>query len=148
MSLQVKKNAVRFFTVFPCVLLFSSSLLHAAPAKTWAPGPCSEDGFCTIISVQNEVEQRTPQGQGVIIGSIGDDGFQPAPGTHVSAKKICKKVVRVPRAVHDAVTQMFNSIVARGGAQALPAALTPSEQTILLYYNTIMQQTMSFQCVN
>jgi hypothetical protein len=108
--------------------------------------PCGEDGFCTIISVQSENEQRTPRTPGVVVGVIGDDGFTPSPGATFTAKQVCRKVVRVPKAVHDVVNRMFSSLNDRGGPSALPAALTPAEQTMLLYYNTIMQQTLNFQC--
>jgi hypothetical protein len=121
---------------------FSASAISQADQKS----RCDTDGFCTIISVQNEVEQRTPSPAGVVVGTIGDDGFVPAPSGKVQSAKVCRKNVRVPRSVYDAVTRMFDSIVRRGGVQSLPASLTPSEQTVLLYYNTIMQQTMNFQC--
>ncbi len=115
-------------------------------AKAGSVDRCGTDGFCTLISVQNEVEQRSPSAPGVVIGTIGDDGFKPSSTGQLSAKKVCKKEVRVPRAVHDAVTRMFETVTLRGGPQSLPASLTSSEQTMLLYYNTIMQQTMNFQC--
>lgn len=127
------------------------SLLCLAPAHCFAgqsegAGACGSDGFCAIISVQSEVEQNTPKAPGVVIGTIGDDGFKPTPTGNYSARKVCKKEVRVPRVVHDAITRMFDSLLVRGSVQALPASLSPAEQTMLLYYNTIMQQTMNFSC--
>ena len=129
----------RFFLT--AVFLSSSALCHAGRSDQ-----CDTDGFCTIISVRNEVDQRSAGPAGVVVGTIGDDGFVPAPAGKLTATKVCSKNVRVPRPVYEAVTRMFDSIVQRGGAQSLPASLTPSEQTVLLYYNTIMQQTMNFQC--
>lgn len=128
--------------------LFCFAPQWMAQAGSWSAGPCGADGFCTMIAVQSEVEQRVPQNSGVVVGTIGDDGFKPAPVAQLTAKKICRKEVRVPRVVQDAVTRMFASVIDRGGPQALPASLTPSEQTMLLYYNTIIQQTMNFQCGN
>lgn len=125
-------------------LLASFAILQTAPA--YASGQCGSDGFCTIMSVQSEIEQRIPHNTGVVIGTITDDSFAPAPVAHTSAKKVCRKEVRVPREVHRAVTKMFEFIDSKGGAQGVPPSLTPAEQTILLYYNTIMQQTINFQC--
>lgn len=123
-----------------------SAISVSAQAGSWVPGLCGDDGFCTIISVQHEVEQSAPQNPGVVVGQIDDDGFKPSPVRTTVAKQVCRKEVRVPKPVHDAVTRMFSVVVSRGGPQSLPAALTPSEQTMLLYYNTIMQQTLNFQC--
>ena len=125
---------------------FSVVAFMEARADPWAPGPCGADGFCTIISVQHSVEQRNPQPAGVVVGTLDDDGFKPSPVNAGGARKICRKEVRVPRVVHDAVTKMFSAVIDKGVAGALPPSLTPSEQTMLLYYNTIMQQTMNFQC--
>ncbi|MEY3902981.1 MAG: hypothetical protein RL189_2287 [Pseudomonadota bacterium] len=119
-------------------------LWSSLPAS--ASTQCGSDGFCTIISVQNEVEQKTPHSSGVVIGTITDDRFAPAPVAQTVAKKMCRKEVRVPREVHRAVTKMFEFIDSKGGAQGVPPSFTPAEQTILLYYNTIMQQTLNFQC--
>jgi hypothetical protein len=137
----IRDKLIRGQFILTMSLLVSSALCHAGQSDR-----CDTDGFCTIISVQNEVAQRSAGPAGVVVGTIGDDGFVPAPRAQAVASKVCKKNVRVPRAVYEAVTRMFDSIVQRGGAQSLPASLTPSEQTVLLYYNTIMQQTMNFQC--
>lgn len=108
---------------------------------------CADDGYCTLVSVQHEVSVRKPQAaRGAVVGVIDDDGFRPSPMSSETEKKFCRKEVRVPKAVHRAVVKMFESVATRGGADALPAQLTSAEQTMLLYYNTIMQQTMNFSC--
>lgn len=139
---------------FLCSAMIASAMpmaSHAAEKATagWTPGECGSDGFCSIIRVEQQVSQRTPTGpQGIVVGTIDDDGFKPSTVGRQVAQHVCRKEVRVPRVVYEAVTQMFNSVVRRGDQGALPASLTPAEQTMLLYYNTIMQQTMNFQCNN
>lgn len=135
-------------------LIFFTSFLsplnaQAQSASQWIPGQCGEDGQCSLISISLEVEGNKPSHDGgILVGSIDDDGFKPAMRQGSSVKKRCRKEVRVPRVVYDAVTQMFRGIVARGNGVSLQPTFTPAEQTMLLYYNTIMQQTMNFQCNN
>ena len=115
----------------------------------WIPGKCNDDGTCSLISIELEVSQKSaPQKGGIVVGSIDDDGFKPLNSDKNSVRKTCRKEVRVPRTVYDAVTQMFNGIAARGADGQPPSNFTPAEQTMLLYYNTIMQQTMNFNCNN
>lgn len=138
---SVYRERKRIFANLLSVCCLFSPVLPVA-----ASSPCGGDGFCTIISVQHEVEQRIPHNSSVVIGTITDDRFTPAPVAHTASKKTCRKEVRVPRAVHRAVTKMFEVIDDKGGAQGFPPTLSPAEQTMLLYYNTIMQQTVNFQC--
>jgi hypothetical protein len=131
------------------VLLTFSANAFAGDKGMWSAGSCGADGFCSLIRVEHEVLQKGPSGPGgVMVGTIDSDGFKPMPTNTTSAKKTCRKEVRVPKVVFEAVTQMFSSVLSRGDQNALPASLTPAEQTMLLYYNTIMQQTMNFQCPN
>lgn len=127
-------------------LLFTSQAMAETNGK-WIPGECATDGLCTLIRVEQELLQQTPERpSGVVIGTIDDDGFTVNKTSSQGAKQICRKEVRVPKVVYEAVTQIFHSVLTRGDNGALPASLTPAEQTMLLYYNTIMQQTMNFQC--
>ncbi|MEY4064173.1 MAG: hypothetical protein RIR26_381 [Pseudomonadota bacterium] len=143
------------FSMFQCTkmifysFLFFPIISRAQTHGQWTPGQCGDDGQCSLISISLEVEQKSPQNHGgVVIGTIDDDGFKSSGSNSTSAKKTCRKEVRVPRVVYDAVTQMFNGIVSRGNGVSLQPAFSPAEQTMLLYYNTIMQQTMNFQCNN
>ncbi|MEN9530169.1 MAG: hypothetical protein RI932_2042 [Pseudomonadota bacterium] len=131
------------------LLLSCSAHAQASDVEQWTPGNCAADGYCSLIRVEHEVSQNSPASSGgVMVGTIDSDGFKPVQGTTLTAKKTCRKEVRVPKVVFEAVTQMFRSVLSRGDQNALPASLNPAEQTMLLYYNTIMQQTMNFQCSN
>lgn len=56
----------------------------------------------------------------------------------------CSKEVRVPRPVYEAIMQIMRSLYDSSGSPG--PALTPAQQTILLFYTTIMQQTLQFRC--
>lgn len=55
----------------------------------------------------------------------------------------CTKQVHVPREVFQAIIGIMSSLTTDG---LQPPALTPAQQTILLFYTTLMQQTLQFQC--
>lgn len=135
----------RFLGVSFAILMLTFPIANAQ--NSVVSNSCSEDGFCTLISVQHEIVVRSPRPVvGAVVGVIDDDGFQPSTTNDQTEKKVCRKEVRVPEVVHRAVVKMFESVSLRGGADALPAQLTSAEQTMLLYYNTIMQQTMNSSC--
>ena len=143
-----EKRVLRPSSLFLVLLAFSANAFAGDPG-VWSAGSCAADGYCSLIRVEHEVAQKGLAGSGgVVVGTIDSDGFKPVPVNATGAKKTCRKEVRVPRVVFEAVTQMFRSVLNRGDQNALPASLTPAEQTMLLYYNTIMQQTMNFQCPN
>jgi hypothetical protein len=56
----------------------------------------------------------------------------------------CVKQVKVPKPVYIAVTQVLASM---GNFDTEPPPiLTPAQQSILLFYSTLLQQTLGFQC--
>lgn len=71
-----------------------------------------------------------------------------AQGLYVVSESIeCSKTANVPHSVFKAVKAVMgsveHSINQNGGAAP---ALTPLQQTMLLFYTTIMQQTLNFDC--
>lgn len=58
---------------------------------------------------------------------------------------ICSKKAMVPKPVYDAVMNSMNQI-AEKSEQGSAMILTESEKTMLLFYNTIMQQFSTFDC--
>lgn len=137
----------RRFTVGAVSMLTVMIIQRGSAESFQLPNVCAQDDFCTLISVAHEIEKKIPSARaGAVIGVIDDDGFQSSSNDTQIEKKVCRKEVRVPRVVHRAVLKMFESVAQRGSVNALPAQLTASEQTMLLYYNTIMQQTMNSSC--
>ncbi|NRA69185.1 MAG: hypothetical protein HRU19_32240 [Pseudobacteriovorax sp.] len=56
----------------------------------------------------------------------------------------CSKDVTVPRDTFNAIQTIMRSI---SGADGNPApVLTPTQQALILFYTTIMQQTLGFEC--
>lgn len=55
----------------------------------------------------------------------------------------CNKKVVVPIKVYRSITQILDSLDGHG--EPMPT-LTPAQQTILLFYTTLMEQTLSFTC--
>ncbi|NBO38357.1 hypothetical protein EBU99_07215 [bacterium] len=139
----------KFIRSMFCSLSVGFLISHIAVAQqSSSPGGCDSDGFCTIISVKSEIVQNSPRGSGILVGTVDDDGFKPNANMVAQSARVCKKEVRVPRSVYFAVNAMMESMLTRGAGNGLPTTLTSSEQSILLYYNTIMQQTMNFSCPN
>jgi hypothetical protein len=56
----------------------------------------------------------------------------------------CSKEVRVPEDVFMSIVKVMKTI--SGTEDTPPPALTPAQQTVLLFYSTLMQQTLSFTC--
>lgn len=59
----------------------------------------------------------------------------------------CSKTAIVPNTVFKAITAVLASVkdsIDQGGGA--PPAFTPMQQTMLLFYTTIMQQTLNFDC--
>jgi hypothetical protein len=55
----------------------------------------------------------------------------------------CTKQVRVPKEVFKAIISIMKSL---SGANGQQPAFTPAQQTMLLFYTTLMQQTLQFEC--
>lgn len=76
-----------------------------------------------------------------------DVGPSAIPSGRVINTAECTKTAEVPAAVFNAVKAVMNSVengIQRNGG-SMPA-LTPLQQTMLLFYTTIMQQTLNFDC--
>ncbi len=69
-------------------------------------------------------------------------------GLYVASDSVeCSKTAIVPSPVFKAVIAVLSSVrddIDRNGSAA--PALTPMQQTMLLFYTTIMQQTLNFDC--
>lgn len=127
-------------------LLMSCLALFSFANTAWAvPGECN-DVQCIIFEVtihlnsyhETPLTRRTSH-------MISLDGTSSHYDSVVErAGDSCTKQVRVPRSVYEMVTDVMASIGGTSG-QPLPV-LTPSQQTILLLYTTLSQQTMSFTC--
>ncbi|NBW83102.1 hypothetical protein EBR21_15240, partial [bacterium] len=56
----------------------------------------------------------------------------------------CTKQVKVPYPVYESIAAIMATLDGSNGEP--PPAFTPAQQTMLLFYTTLMQQTLSFTC--
>jgi hypothetical protein len=101
---------------------------------------------CTVFQVA--VKLRAPQTP-KIEDSMGTIVIGGASNSYSSRVEIlgdtCTKEVRVPQPVYETIVQIMESMQGSNGEP--PPALNPTQQTVLLFYSTLMQQTVGFTCV-
>lgn len=107
---------------------------------------CADDGQCVIFEVAIKMSSTvsTPQ-------QVNSTGVINLPGnfsggyasTVTRSGDNCVKQVRVP---HDVFVAIIGVMRTLSGSGTQPPAFTPAQQTILLFYTTLMQQTLQFQC--
>jgi hypothetical protein len=66
--------------------------------------------------------------------------------TVVRKGDVCTKQVKVPWSVYQSIASIMASLDGANGEP--PPAFTPAQQTMLLFYTTLMQQTLSFTCAS
>lgn len=57
----------------------------------------------------------------------------------------CSKSVKVPYPIYQSITSILGQLAGENG-QEVPPILTPAQQAIMVFYATLMQQTLNFQC--
>ncbi len=106
---------------------------------------CNDEGQCVVFEVVIKLNYSTTipvvrQTSDVI--TINNTA-NPYGSTVRRQADSCTKQVHVPREVFQAIIGIMSSLT---GDSQQPPALTPAQQTILLFYTTLMQQTLQFQC--
>jgi hypothetical protein len=104
-----------------------------------------KNGACTILRVEIELDtqQNRPiynrQYQSIITGNTTFyyDNLV------YTAEDRCTKEVIVPVEVFRAIASVFRTI---GGNGNPPPVLNPTQQTLILFYTTLLQQTQGFTC--
>jgi hypothetical protein len=100
---------------------------------------------CTVFQVA--VKLRSPQTSKVedSMGTILIGGQSNAYASRIEILgDTCTKEVRVPQPVYETIVQIMETMQGSNGEP--PPALTPTQQTVLLFYSTLMQQTVGFTC--
>jgi hypothetical protein len=104
-----------------------------------------QNSQCTVFQVA--VKLKNPQAAKVedSMGTIVIGGYSNPYSSRVEILgDSCTKEVRVPQPVYETIVQIMESMQGSNGEP--PPALTPTQQTILLFYSTLMQQTVGFTC--
>lgn len=149
--LKKPNNLSSFLRMMPHVmaslLIGSAALLatsvYAGPGLN--PEACNDDGQCIVFEVDIKLSYSTAapitkQTNDVIVINNISNPYGSTVRRHADS---CVKQVHVPREVFLAIIAVMSSISGNGQQ---PPALTPAQQTILLFYTTLMQQTLQFQC--
>ena len=131
--------------LFNTFILVAAAMSLTASAKQIHEGfkdSCNElDGLCNlyeiVITDDGAVLEDTVinHGGGVTEHVEGD----PTKGI------ICSKRALVPQPVYKAVMNSMDQIAVKTSEGGV-AELTPAEKTMLLFYNTLMQQFANFDC--
>ena len=136
---------MKFFVLLIIVTLFNGqSFADVSPqvVKGFVDENCSnENRLCDLYQVQIAddgavIEDTVVNHGGGLTELIEGD---------TSSGLRCSKRALVPKPVYDAVMASMKQI-SRKTVQDLSPVLTPSEQTMLLFYNTVMQQFADFDC--
>jgi hypothetical protein len=126
------------------VAVIALILVHAGQAFA-AQGQC-QAGLCVMFEVSVALESQLGPSVTVNKSEVAMiNGVSNSYSTRViAAEDRCTKQVLVEESYFRAMKAVMDSVVdANGGAEA---TLTPSQQTMLIFYSTLMQQTLGFTC--
>ena len=128
--------------------LFSASVCSMASANVSRPemggSNCNPDGQCVIFEVSIQMDSAVDKP--VVINSpvIYLDDTNSYQTTVMRKGDTCTKQVKVPYSVYQSIASIMSTLDGSNGEP--PPAFTPAQQTMLLFYTTLMQQTLSFTC--
>jgi hypothetical protein len=133
-------------TVFPGVFSLCMSSLASANLTQPEKGgqQCNPDGQCVIFEVSIQMDSAVDRP--VVINSpvIYLDDSNSYQTTVMRKGDVCTKQVKVPWSVYQSISSIMSTLDGSQGEP--PPAFTPAQQTMLLFYTTLMQQTLSFNC--
>jgi hypothetical protein len=136
-----------YLKIFIMMMTALCSQYSLAYTDTYTPtdeSACDEDGLCIIFSVSVKLDapvQRTMNSQRTERLTIHNETRYYRSDISSSGNR-CQKHVRVPKPVFMSIVNLLASL---NSLEQRPA-FTPSQQTMLLFYTTIMQQTLQFTC--
>jgi hypothetical protein len=136
---------LKSFVLASSVFLFGTSFADfRQPEK--GGGNCSPEGQCVIFEVNIQMDSAVDRP--VIVNSpiIYLDDTNSYTTTVVRKGDVCTKQVKVPWSVYQSIASIMSSLDGTNGEP--PPAFTPAQQTMLLFYTTLMQQTLSFTCAS
>lgn len=105
---------------------------------------CHPDGQCVVFEVNIQMDSAVDRPVVVNSPIIYLDDSNSYQSTVIRKGNTCTKQVKVPWTVYQSIAAIMSSLDGSGGEP--PPAFTPAQQTMLLFYTTLMQQTLSFTC--
>lgn len=107
---------------------------------------CTPDGQCVIFEVNIQMDSSADRPLIVNSPIIYLDDSNSYTTTVVRKGDMCTKQVKVPYPVYQSIAAIMSTLDGSNGEP--PPAFTPAQQTMLLFYTTLMQQTLSFTCTS
>jgi hypothetical protein len=105
---------------------------------------CGPDGQCVIFEVNIHIDSSADRPLVVNSPVIFLDDSMSYQTTVIRKGDVCTKQVKVPAPVYQSIAAILSTLNGSNGEP--PPAFTPAQQTMLLFYTTLMQQTLSFTC--
>lgn len=105
---------------------------------------CNPEGQCVVFEVNIQMDSAVDRPVVVNSPIIYLDDSNSYQSTVVRKGNTCTKQVKVPWSVYQSIAAIMSSLDGSSGEP--PPAFTPAQQTMLLFYTTLMQQTLSFTC--
>jgi hypothetical protein len=105
---------------------------------------CSPDGQCVIFEVNIQMDSSADRPLIKNSPIIYLDDTNSYTTTVIRRGDVCTKQVKVPYPVYESIAAIMATLDGTNGEP--PPAFTPAQQTMLLFYTTLMQQTLSFTC--
>lgn len=105
---------------------------------------CNPEGQCVVFEVNIQMDSAVDRPVVVNSPIIYLDDSNSYQSTIVRKGNTCTKQVKVPWSVYQSIAAIMSSLDGSSGEP--PPAFTPAQQTMLLFYTTLMQQTLSFTC--
>lgn len=105
---------------------------------------CGIDGQCVIFEVSIQMDSSADRPLIVNSPIIYLDDSNSYTTTVIRKGDVCTKQVKVPYPVYQSIAAIMSTLDGSNGEP--PPAFTPAQQTMLLFYTTLMQQTLSFTC--
>lgn len=134
----------KIFIIAAAVLFAQSSFAYTETYSPMDESACGEDGLCIIFSVAVKMDgpvQRSMNSQRTERITIHNETRYYRSDISSHGNK-CQKHVRVPKPIFLSIVNLLASL----NSQEQRPAFTPSQQTVLLFYTTVMQQTLQFTC--
>lgn len=130
------------------IVIASASVAASAFAQVRQPEGggvnCGPDGQCVIFEVNIQMDSSADRPLVIHSPIIYLDESNSYTTSVIRKGDVCTKQVKVPYPVYQSIAAIMSTLDGSNGEP--PPAFTPAQQTMLLFYTTLMQQTLSFTC--
>lgn len=142
MLIRISATILTFVLTFPL-----SSFCYDFGAKQAQPPACDDSG-CVIFEVTVHINTHggQPYLKRVLNGvPISENQSAIVETSIYKLNDTCTKSVKVPFPIYQSITSILGQLAGEEGDE-VPPILTPTQQSLMIFYSTLMQQTMNFQC--